>query len=133
MTSSRTIDVPLTATVVGNTIRITGQGDADLTKDSGAHRFNFTITQPPGGPTVSFGSLDREDDCSTCPPKAGNNSQQIVGVQTFNNESPKRAFFTDNNNNSQPMDVSYQWNFTCDDKGMRVEPFDPIIRNGGET
>ena len=121
--------VPLTATRVGNRVKISGDGGADLPKDSGAHRFNFTVSSP-AGLTVQFQSLDTEDNCSTCPPSSGENSKQIVGVQINGNA----AAFTDNNNNKDgPMDVSYQWNFSCSDPSVEVESFDPIIRNGGTT
>ena len=122
--------VPLTATVSGQTVTISGNGGASLAKNSGAHRFDFTIASPPGL-TVKFDSLDSQDNCSTCPPASGENSQQIVGVQIGRNGDT--ASFTDNNSNKNPMDVSYQWNFTCSDPSMTVEPFDPIITNGGTT
>jgi hypothetical protein len=123
--------VPLTARVVGKKIQIDGNGSANLEKDSGAHRFNFTLAGP-AGVTVQFASIDTQDDCSTCPPAAGKNSQQIVGVNI--GKDGDTAAFTDNNNNKGgPMDVSYQWNFTCSDPTMQVEPFDPIIKNGGTT
>ena len=122
-------NVPLTATIVGNKVRISGDGEADLKPNSGGHRFKFTISSPPRL-SVEFASLDSEDNCSTCPPAAGENSTQIVAVKIGSDT----AWFTDNNNNSNgPMDVSYQWNFTCDDPKLTVEPFDPIIKNGGTT
>ncbi|WP_155264503.1 hypothetical protein [Sphingomonas segetis] len=120
--------IPLTATIVGNKVRISGNGDADLKPNSGGHRFEFAIASPPGL-TVEFASLDSEDNCSTCPPASGENSKQIVSVKIY----PTTASFNDNNNNSVPMDVSYQWNFTCDNPKLTVEPFDPIIKNGGTT
>ena len=43
------------------------------------------------------------------------------------------ASFTNNNNNKDPMDVAYQWKFTCSDPELEVQPFDPIINNGGTT
>lgn len=124
-------DVALTATIKGSKIQISGNGGADLKKDSGAHRFNFTLT-PPQGVDVQFSSLDTEDRCSTCPPSSGDNSRQIVGSQIA--PDGHSASFTDNNNNKDgPMDVAYQWNFTCSNPNLQVEPFDPIIRNGGTT
>lgn len=120
--------VPLTATRTGNRVTVTGNGGANLPQDSGAHRFNFTVSSPPGL-TIEFDSLDTQDNCSTCPPASGENSTQIVGVQ-INGSS---ASFTDNNNNKNEMDVSYQWNFTCSDPKVGVDPFDPIIKNGGTT
>lgn len=121
--------VALTATKSGNRVTVSGNGGADLPQNSGAHRFNFTISSPPGL-AVQFASLDTQDNCSTCPPASGENSQQIVGVQI----NGGTAAFTDNNNNQGgPMDVSYQWNFSCSDPDVDVESFDPIIKNGGTT
>lgn len=129
--SSKDHDIPLTATVSGSTITINGNGGADLGKNTGAHRFSFTLT-PPRDVDVQFASLDTQDNCSTCPPASGENSQQIVGAQI--GPDGHSASFTDNNNNRNgPMDVAYQWNFTCSNPNLRVEPFDPIIRNGGTT
>jgi hypothetical protein len=122
--------VPLTATVVGSTVVINGDGGASLLKDSGAHRFEFTLTSPPGL-TVQFDSLDAEDDCSTCPPAKGDNSKQIVGVHI--GKDGDTAAFTDNNSNKDPMDVAYQWNFVCSDPSKQVQPFDPVIKNGGSS
>lgn len=121
--------VALTATLAGNKVKISGEGGAVLKADSGAHRFDFILTSPPGV-VVQFDRLDTQDDCSTCPPAPGENSKQIVGVQIGSNT----ASFTDNNNNSNgPMDVSYQWHFKCNDPKLSVETFDPIIKNGGTT
>ena len=121
-------DIPLTATRTGNRVRISGNGGANLPKASGAHRFRFTVASPPGL-IVDFSALDTEDNQSTCPPAPGENSTQIVGVTI--GPQVGTASFTDNNNNSGPMDVCYQWHFTCNDPAVTVEPFDPIIRNGG--
>ena len=123
--------IALTARVVGNKVKIEGKGTAQLPKDSGAHRFNFCLAGPPGL-DVQFGDLDTQDDCSTCPPAAGKNSRQIVGVKI--EADGHAASFTDNNNNKNgPMDVCYQWHFKCSDPRVEVEPFDPIINNGGTT
>jgi hypothetical protein len=121
-------DIQLTVNRTGKRVTIDGDGGATLPKASGAHRFKFTLADSTGL-NVEFSSLDTEDNSSNCPPAAGENSQQIVGVTM--GPQPRTASFTDNNNNSGPMDVSYQWNFTCNDPAVRVEPFDPIIRNGG--
>ena len=121
-------DIPLTATLAGSKVRISGNGARNLPRGSGAHRFNFTLADPTGL-NVQFSHLDTEDNRSTCPPAAGENSLQIVGVTI--GPRPGTASFTDNNNNQGPMDVSYQWNFTCDDPTKQVEPFDPTIKNGG--
>ena len=128
------IDVALTATRSGNTINISGNGGATLGADKGAFHFNFTLTDNTGQ-NVQFSSLDAADNCSTCPPPDGENSQQITGVTIKPNASPPEASFTDNNSNNAangPMDVSYQWNFTCNPP-CTVTPFDPIITNGGKT
>lgn len=124
-------NVPLTASLSGNTVTVTGNGSANLPKKSGAHRFDFTLSDSTGL-NVKFDSLDTEDDCSTCPPASGQNSTQIDNVTMQNNGPNKRAGFIDKNDNKkEDMPVSYQWNFTCDDPGKTVEPFDPIIINGG--
>lgn len=121
-------DIDLIANRTGNTVTITGDGGANLPKGSGAHRFRFTLTDSTGL-NVDFSSLDTEDNCSTCPPASGENSAQIVAVTI--GPQPRKAAFTDNNNNSAPMDISYQWHFTCNNPAVQVQPFDPIIRNGG--
>lgn len=133
--SSGPINVPLTATRSGNTIRVTGSGGASLAVDRPATRFNFTLTDN-SQCNVKFASLLAVDDCSTCPPTSGGTSQQIVGVTMNNGATPKTAAFTDNNSNpaqNGPMDVAYQWSFTCDCPGVTVQPFDPIISNGGRS
>lgn len=121
-------DISLTATRDGSTVNITGDGEANLPAKSGAHRFKFTLNDPTGL-NVRFSSLDAQD-AVPCPPAAGENSTQIVGMQI--GPQGDTAAFTDNNNNREPMDVCYQWNFTCNDPDVRVAPFDPIIRNGGD-
>ena len=123
-------DIPLRATLRGSRVRIDGNGAASLPTNSGAHRFDFTLDDQTGL-NVQFASLDTQDNLSTCPPAPGQNSRQIVGVTV--GPGPGTASFTDNNNNRGPMDVSYQWNFTCNDPTKQVEPFDPAIRNGGTT
>lgn len=129
MSGANDHDIPLTATVRGSRIRIDGAGSADLPKNSGAHHFRFMLTPPPGI-DVRFSSLDTQDNRSTCPPSPGDNSNQIVGVRIA--PDGHSASFTDNNNNrGGPMDVCYQWNFTCSDSSKQVEPFDPVIKNGG--
>ena len=68
MSSSPTAhNVPLTANRTGNKVKISGDGGATLPKASGAHRFNFTLTDNTGL-SVEFSSLDAEDNSSTCPP-----------------------------------------------------------------
>lgn len=115
--------IQLGTRVQGNRIFIDGNGGATLPKGSGAHRFNFILNDTTTF-NVEFDTLDTEDD-TTCPPSSGENSDQIVGVVI----NSKDAHFTDNN--SRPVNVCYQWNFTCNDSSKTVEPFDPIIINGG--
>jgi hypothetical protein len=128
------IDVALVATRDGNVITISGDGAANLPANSGAYHFKFTLTDNTGQ-NVQFSRLDAADDCSTCPPPSGENSQQITGMTIKPNASPPEASFTDNNSNNAangPMNVSYQWNFTCNTP-CTVTPYDPIITNGGKT
>jgi hypothetical protein len=121
-------DIPLTASLAGSKVRITGNGARNLPQNSGGHRFKFTLTDQTGL-NVQFSHLDSEDNQSACPPASGENSLQIVGVTIGPHAGT--ASFTDNNNNKGPMDVTYQWNFPCDHPTTQVEPFDPRIRNGG--
>ena len=121
-------DIQIAATLSGSTVRINGNGARRLERGSGAHRFNFRLDDQTGL-NVRFSHLDSEDNCSTCPPASGDNSNQIVGVRI--GPGPGTASFIDNNNNRGRMDVAYQWHFGCDDPDRQVEPFDPIIENGG--
>ena len=123
-------NIPLTATLAGSTVRINGNGARKLAQGSGAHRFNFTLDDQTGL-NIQFSHLDSEDNRSTCPPASGDNSDQIVAVTI--GPRPGTASFTDNNNNRGRMDVAYQWHFTCDDPNKQVEPFDPVIENGGNA
>lgn len=114
-----------------NEVSVTGNGEANLPRGSGQHRFKFALIDNTGL-NVRFASLDTEDNSTSCPPSPGENSEQICGVTMNNNGNPnKTAGFTDRNNNQGQMNVSYQWNFTCDDPSVTVKPFDPIIINGG--
>lgn len=123
--------IQLTASVSGNTVTISGNGSANLAKGSGSHRFNFGLADSTGL-DVKFESLDAEDNKPTCPPAPGQNSSQIQGVSIQNNGQNKSAGFTDlNNNQNGSMPLCYQWNFSCNDRSKTVEPFDPIIINGG--
>lgn len=120
--------IELVANIVGGNVVISvasGNASPNLPAKSGQHRFNFNLTDNTGL-GITFLSLDAQDNCSTCPPNPGENSQQIVGV-TINGNS---AAFTDNNS-GPAQDVSYQWNFTCNDRTWLPISFDPIIRNGG--
>jgi hypothetical protein len=121
-------DVQLTANMQGQRVVISvtaGNASPSLGYNSGQHRFTFGLIDNTGL-GVRFSSLDTQDNCSTCPPNPGENSQQIVGVVINNILSS----FTDNNSGSA-MDVSYQWNFTCNDQSKLPISFDPIIKNGG--
>ena len=133
--SGNKINVALTADLSPSGILISGPpGPFSVGKDTGACRFDFTLTDNTGA-NVKFDSLDTADGIAGCPPTgSGDQSTQIGGVAKNNNVSPKTAGFTDNNSNNAkdgPMNVSFQWNFTCD--GATVEPYDPIISNGGKT
>ena len=135
--SGNKIDVALTADLSGSAIIISGPpGPFSVGKDTGACGFDFTLTDNTGA-NVQFDSLDTADNIAGCPTTgSGDQSTQIGGVAKNNNVSPKTARFTDNNNNDAkngPMNVSFQWNFTCDDASKSVEPYDPIIANGGKT
>jgi hypothetical protein len=127
MTGAANHAVQLTASIRNNQVVIVSSGDPSpsLPANSGAHRFNFTLTDNTGL-GIAFQSLDTQDNCSTCPPASGENSLQIVAVTMSGNS----AAFTDNNR-GQAMDVSYQWNFTCNDPSWLPIRYDPIIRNGG--
>ena len=129
-------NITLTATKVTgkNEIVVTGHGGRSLGKGSGKHTFKFKIIDTTGQ-NVKFGSLRAADDCSTCPPKAGLPNTQIVLGPVDNNPShgPRTAEFVDKNDNKPEMDVSYEWQFTCDDPGITVSSFDPIISNGGRV
>jgi hypothetical protein len=127
--------VALTTSLNGNTIAITGDGGWNVPAGQPATHFNFTLTDTSGA-NVQFASLDAADNMTTCPPPgSGNGSGQIVGVTMNNNGPNKSARFTDNNSNPStngPMNVSYQWNFSCDPTHT-VQSFDPIISNGGRV
>ena len=127
--------VALSTSVDGNRIAIIGNGGWTVPVGQAATRFNFTLTDTSGA-NVHFAGLDAADNMTTCPPPgSGNMSGQIVGVTTNNNGPNKTAGFTDNNSNPStngPMNVSYQWNFSCD-PSHTVQPFDPIISNGGRV
>lgn len=111
-------------------------GKTELPKGSGGHHFKFTLDDRTAE-RVQFASLTSADDCSTCPPDTTKPHDQIYDDATHNNDSPRWATFKNKNNNkkpkSVPMDVSYQWEFTCDDPTIAVLPFDPILKNGGKT
>lgn len=123
-------DVALTATRSGAVITITGPGTFSIAKGQAATHCKFTLTDNSGG-NVQFSSLDTADNITGCPTtNSGNGSGQIVGITLMNDQSPRWAQFTDNN--SLKGTVSYQWNFTCD-APYTVDPFDPIISNGGKS
>lgn len=127
------VAIPLTTSVHGNRITILGSGNATLPQNQGATVFNFTLSDTSGG-VVKFSSLDAADNMTSCPPTgSGNQSSQIVGVVI--GQDGLSARFTDNNSNlasNGPLNVSYQWNFTCSPT-FNVQPFDPVISNGGRT
>ena len=125
--------IPLTAKIVEGRVEIKGDGDADLPKGSLNHRFEFELDDQTGLKVrfkqVNNGMLDVQDNSRACPPPAGMNTSQIVGVTRM---SDVRAGFTDKNDNENgPMPVSYQLNFECDDPSKHPISYDPIIINGG--
>lgn len=126
--------IPLTTSVNGSVISINGDGNWTLNAGTPATEFQFSLTDTSGA-NVQFASLDTADNINSCPSTgSGNQSGQITGITMNNNGPNKSARFNDNNNNpavNGPMNVSYQWNFTCD-AGHTVQPFDPIISNGGK-
>ena len=136
MSGGGPISVALTATRNGNRISVTGVGGGPtLAPGRPATRFNFTLTDE-SNCNVRFVRLDTADECSDCPPPPGENSHQITGVVMHNALTPKTAHFTDNNSNpasAGPIDVAYQWHFACDCPGVSVDPYDPIISNGGRV
>jgi hypothetical protein len=134
------IDIALTATLnrTTNQIDISGpSGPFPVGKDNGPCQFDFTLTDSTNL-TVEFSSLDAADNLgSQCPPAgSGDKSTQINGVNIHNNANPKSAGFNDKNDNDAkngPMNVSFRWNFTCEDPSVTVGSYDPIISNGGKT
>ena len=100
-----------------------------LPKGSKEHEFKFRLDDRTGK-NVRFAALKAADDCSTCPPDPTKPNTQIDNVTIHNTPGQSRAGFRDRNDNDGEMDVSYQWDFTCPD-GTTVQPFDPIISNGG--
>jgi hypothetical protein len=104
-----------------------------LARGSKGHHFKFRLDDQTGK-NVSFAALTSADDCSTCPPDKTKPNTQIYDVRRENNPphgQPRTAEFRDRNDNEREMDVSYQWEFTCPD-GTKVQPYDPIIANGGK-
>ena len=117
-----------------NANRILVSAKTHLPRGSNDHRFKFKLDDRTGK-NVQFASLTSADDCSTCPPDTTRPHDQIDDVRIHNTPGHSSAEFRDQNNqtNPRPMDVSYQWEFTCDDPAVTVEPFDPIISNGGRV
>src|SRR5262252_5784836 len=58
--------VQLTAQMQGQNVVVTGNGGFTFANKSGAHRLNFSLNDSTGL-NVTFLSLDRQDNCSTCP------------------------------------------------------------------
>ena len=115
-----------------NKISITGSGGRTLGKGSGAHIFKFELDDETTH-NVKFASLTTADNCSTCPPDTSKPNTQIDQVRIDNSGNRRTARFRDKNDNKPAMDVSYEWHFTCDDPGVTVSSFDPIISNGGRV
>jgi hypothetical protein len=114
-----------------NPNRIKVAAKVDLPPRSDEHEFKFRLDDQTGK-NVRFAGLTSADDCSTCPPDTTKPNTQIHDMHIHNSPGQSRADFKNRNNNPQPMDVSYQWTFTCD-PGFTVDPFDPIISNGGRV
>jgi hypothetical protein len=130
------VDIALGTSVSGTTITITGdRSQRSIPAGQAATRFSFTLNDT-SNQNVQFASLDTKDGITTCPPTgSGNQSTQINGITMNNNVGPRTAGFTDANSNpasNGALNVSYQWNFTCN-PGYTVQPFDPIISNGGNN
>jgi hypothetical protein len=122
--------IGLTATTdASGTVVISGDNSKKTCpKGSGPHNFRFSLTDNTNpAQNVQFASLDAADNCSTCPPPSGQNSTQITDVTI--DDGGLSASFKDKNNNSTPMDVSYAWNFKCDNG--QTPQWDPIIDNRG--
>ncbi|MCH8614516.1 hypothetical protein LZ016_00125 [Sphingomonas sp. SM33] len=128
--------ITLTAKQISaNVIQVTGNGKRKLPGGSGEHRFKFKLDDETTTKCVLFKSMVSAD-CSTCPPDLKQGNTQIYGWSMNNNPTRgkyRRAQFMDRNDNDDPMDVSYQLEFTCVDKSIKVLPFDPVITNGGKT
>jgi hypothetical protein len=127
-------NIQLTATLGSDDrIRVSGNGGRRLRRGSGAHVFTFTLRDDTKLGveflTPEEGLLVAEDNTESCPPTT-NNSKQIVEVRR---PSARTASFRDKNDNDQPdMPISYALHFRCTgDPTKTVEPFDPIIINGG--
>ena len=112
-----------------NNILVTSK--VELKSKSKEHTFKFKLDDNTGK-NVRFAALTSADNCSTCPPVTTGPNTQIHDIQIHNTPGQPRAEFKDRNDNPRPMDVSYQWEFDCD-SGFTVEPFDPIISNGGRV
>ena len=105
---------------------------AHLPKGSKEHHFKFTLDDRTRK-EVQFNSLVSSDGWSKCPPNPALPHDQIFWHRMHNGDDPRWAEFKNRNNNKPPMDVSYQWEFICNDPAITVEPFDPIISNGGRV
>ena len=117
--------ITLTATLSNGQVSVSGDGGANLPHGSGSHRFNFSLVDHTEL-GVTFLSLDAADNCTTCPPPSGMNSQQIHAISI----NGTTAEFTDSNSGNS-MPISYQWNFSCNNSNYLPITYDPIINNGG--
>ena len=137
MASMNKVDVALTATMKGaKNIEIKGPTSFQtLGVDTGAWIFNFTLDDQTGQ-GVRFTTLDAMDGSKVCPASGSGNKSKLIVGEHVEPQDPKQAHFTDNNNNKADegvVDVSFQWNFTCNDQSIKVEPYDPVVPNGGKT
>lgn len=136
MASMNKVDVALTAKLNGKKIDISGPTSFQMLGiDTGAWHFDFTLDDQTSK-SVRFTTLDAMDGSKACPASGtGNQSRLIVGDHVEPND-PKQAHFTDNNNNKAKdgvVDVSFQWNFACNDPAITVGTYDPVVPNGGKT
>jgi len=133
--SMNKVDVALTATLNGKKIDISGPTSFPLLGvDTGAWHFDFTLDDQTGK-QVRFTTLDAQDGCTKCPSTKGNSSKLISGERVEPGDPPM-AHFIDNNNNDSKLgvvNVGFQWNFACNDPTITVEPYDPVVPNGGKT
>ena len=76
-------DIQITANLQGQRVVLSvtaGDPAPKLDRDSGRHRFTFgLIDNTKLG--VAFDSLDTQDNCSTCPPNTGENSNHDFQLQ----------------------------------------------------
>lgn len=128
-------DIELEAVSQGGAVRINvigGDPAPVLERNSGAHQFDFNLTDRTGL-GVRFKPrnelVDAQDNLTGCPNTTGTRGSQISGVTR---SSDTRAGFVDNNSNRRRnMPVSYRLKFECNDASKHPIVLDPTITNGG--